>query len=387
MPPSTMPVIPMGMPPGAKRRDVAQRVMATEADQLSKQRVLAALSHRRPDRIPKCDTFWGEFVTRSRQAHGLGDDVDLMDFYQIDLTVVVPDETPFPSRAEVLAVDGDDTTHRDGWGRVIRTREGAYFYEPIAPALRTRAELDSAEFESPLLDSRYACLDPANGFDAGRRCYFVKTGGPYLRSSFMRGGEAFLTDIAGDPDFAAALANRVADHQIQIGLEGMRRADLYETGVWIYDDMAYNDGPMFSPASFERIFLPAYARMVRAWKSAGARFVLLHCDGNIEPILDMVLEAGIDGINPVEPRSGMDLVRLKRRYGDRLALIGGMCNAVVLPQGPIERIVARARAIIDAGRDGGVIIGAHSIGPDIPVEHYDAYHAEVLASTRDDAVR
>jgi len=199
----------------------------------------------------------------------------------------------------------------------------------------------------------------------------------------MRGGEEFLTDIAADPEFVAALANRVADHQIEIGLEALRRSGLYETGVWIYDDMAYNDGPMFSPAAFERVFLPAYARMVGAWKSAGARFVLLHSDGNIESLLDMLLEAGIDGINPVEPRSGMDLVSLKRRYGDRLALIGGMDNAVTLPRGPIDRIVAEARAIIEAGRDGGVVIGAHSIGSDISVEHYDAYHAEVMMSAPD----
>ncbi len=358
--------------------------MSEEAGQRRRRRVLDALMHRAPDRIPICDSYWGDYITRCRQAHALGDDVDLMDFYQVDLTVVIPDETPFPSRAEVLERDGEMTVERDGWGRVIRTRQDAYFYEQIAPALETRAELDAVAFESPQLDSRYACLDPANGFDADWRCTFIKTGGPYLRSAFMRGGEDFLADIAGDPAFAGALANRVADHQIQIGLEGMRRADLYETGVWIYDDMAYNDGPMFSPKAFERIFLPAYARMAAAWKAAGARFVLLHSDGNIEPLLDMLLDAGIDGINPVEPRSGMDLIRLKRQYGDRLALIGGMCNAVALPQGPIDRIVADARAILEAGRDGGVIIGAHSIGSDIPVEHYDAYHAEVMASTRRD---
>ena len=354
--------------------------MTVDAGQRSWQRVLAALTHRPPDRIPICDDYWGEFVTRCRQAHGLSDDADLMDFYGIDLNVVVPDETPFPSRAEVLSSDADATVERDGWGRVIRTQRDAYFYEQIEPAIRTRAELDAVEFDSPRIDSRYACLDPANGFEPGRRCTFIKTGGPYLRSSFMRGGEDFLADIAADPEFAAALANRVADHQIEIGLEALRRSGLYETGVWIYDDMAYNDGPMFSPTAFERIFLPAYARMVRAWKSAGARFVLLHSDGNIASLLDMLLDAGIDGINPVEPRSGMDLVSLKRRYGERLALIGGMDNAVALPQGPVERIVAEARAIIEVGRDGGVVIGAHSIGSDIPVEHYDAYHAEVMAS-------
>ncbi len=342
------------------------------------ERVIRALSHQPPDRVPICDSFWGDFIPACRRHHHLPDDASLPDFYQIDLAVVVPDETPFPSRAQVLTTDGDIITERDGWGRVIRRREGAFFYEQLAPALHTPAELDATPFESPALDARYACLNPAAGFDPTTRCTFIKTGGPYLRSAFMRGNEDFLMDIAADPTFAAALAARVADHQIRIGLEALRRSGLYRTGVWIYDDMAYNDGPMFSPKAFERIFLPCYARMVHAWKQAGARFVLLHSDGNIEPLLDMLIEAGIDGVNPIEPRSGMNLVRIKRRYGNRLALIGGMCNAVVLPRGPIERIVADAKAILDVGRDGGVIIGAHSIGSDVPVQHYDAFHATVM---------
>jgi len=141
--------------------------------------------------------------------------------------------------------------------------------------------------------------------------------------------------------------------------------------------MAYNDAPLFSPAAFERVFLPAYRRMVAAFKGAGAAQVVLHSDGNIGPILEMLVDAGIDGYNPVEPKAGMWIPDLKARYGKRLALIGGMCNSHVLPEGPPDAIRDQARAIIEAGRDGGVMIGAHSIGPDIPVSHYLAYHRTV----------
>ncbi|MDA0748940.1 MAG: hypothetical protein O2954_20670 [bacterium] len=139
--------------------------------------------------------------------------------------------------------------------------------------------------------------------------------------------------------------------------------------------------PMFSPAVFERIFLPGYRRMVSAFKRAGARKVIVHSDGNLGPLLDMLLDVRVDGINPVEPKAGMDLVRLKKKYGNRLALIGGMCNVHVLPCGTREEIRDAAMQILDVGREGGVVIGTHSIGPDVPVENYDWYHETVLAES------
>ena len=187
-------------------------------------------------------------------------------------------------------------------------------------------------------------------------------------------------DIAQDPAFAKAMADRVADHITEIGKESLRRGNLYDTGLWIYDDMAYNHGPMMSPASFERIFLPAYKRMVGAFKAAGACKVILHSDGNIAPVLDMLMEAGIDGINPVEPRAGLHIPSLKAKYGDALSLIGGMCNSHVLPSCTKAEIENQAQEIIEAGSNGGVIIGAHSIGPDIPVQNYVFYHETVMRS-------
>jgi len=340
----------------------------------STDRVMAALQHRAPDRIPTFDSFWTEFREQAIGELGLPADVDLADHFNIDIAIAIADETPWPTGARTLRRDGDITVKRDGWGRVLETRRDTFFYRELETSIRGPADLERAVFDAPDLNQRYAGF--ARQVEAARRagrCVFCKTGGPFLRTTFFRGETDFLIDIARDWQFARALADRVADHIIQLGLESLRRGQLYDTGLWIYDDMAYNDAPLFSPASFERVFLPAYRRMVAAFKGAGAAKVVLHSDGNIGSILDMLIDAGIDGYNPVEPKAGMWIPDLKEKYGDRLALIGGMCNSHVLPLGPAEAIRDQARAIIEAGRDGGVMIGAHSIGPDIPVEHYVAY--------------
>lgn len=185
-------------------------------------------------------------------------------------------------------------------------------------------------------------------------------------------------DIAADPEFAKALADKVADHIIEIGKESLRRGELYDTGLWIYDDMAYNHQPLMSPDSFEKLFLPAYRRMIKAFKESGAAIVCLHSDGNIEPLLDMLTEAGIDAINPVEPKARMHIPSLKTKYGNKLAYIGGMCNAIVLPTGTHKEIGVQTLEIIEVAKDGGVLIGAHSIGPDIPVRNYMRYHELVM---------
>jgi uroporphyrinogen decarboxylase len=134
---------------------------------------------------------------------------------------------------------------------------------------------------------------------------------------------------------------------------------------------------MFSPKTFEEIFLPVYKRMVSSLKKAGAKKVILHCDGNIVSFLDMVIEAGIDGINPVEPKAGMHILELKKKYGDKLSYIGGVDNAFVLPSGDKGKIERHILPILEAGREGGIVIGTHSIGPDISVETYDFYRSLV----------
>jgi uroporphyrinogen-III decarboxylase len=173
------------------------------------------------------------------------------------------------------------------------------------------------------------------------------------------------------------IADKVGDHLTAVGVQQIRRWSLQETGIWIYDDMAYNDGPMFSPAAFERIFLPAYRRMVGAYKAAGVRYVFLHSDGDVRSLLDMLVDAGIDGLHPLERRAGMDVSAIRRRY-PRLILAGGMCNTDTLIHGPIARIEAEAREIIDLGHDGGVVVGTHSVSPEIPVAHFCAYHETCL---------
>lgn len=341
-----------------------------------KETVLKACRFETPNRIPRFDNFW-EYPDTWREALGPMERLS-------DVTIWIPNEGTYPTRARILKREGNSTFSVDDWGRTLRTRDGAYFFEVVDVPVPAGTDIDSVEFDPPNLDSRYQTGhinlgEAAFPQDATnqRTCVFGKTGGPYLRTTFIRGEAQFLMDMAGDPVLARELADKMGCHLAAVGCEEMRRWKLYDTGIWIYDDMAYNDGPMFGPKTFEKILLPAYRFMIRSFKDAGAKYVFLHSDGNILPILEMLVDAGIEGINPVEKRAGMEMTSIRERFPE-LVLTGGMDNTDSLVNGPVERIKAEAREIIDLGRHGGVVIGTHSISPEIPLENFLAYHETCL---------
>lgn len=336
--------------------------------------VRQAFSFEKPDRLPVFDGFWGEFIAKWRKVRHQSADADIEDYYWIDLQVPVANETFFPTRMGEVGRAGADVFVNDGWGRVVRTRPGTYFSEPVERVFNSPADLEAIVFDPPDLDIRYR--DFGREVERQRqkgRAVFVKIGGPFIRTTFFRGEVEFLMDMARDAPFAGAQVEKVGEHLLQIGLESLKRANAYDFGLWIYDDMCNLSGPMFSPKTFENILLPVYRRMISAIKAAGARWVILHCDGNVRPLLDMLLDAGIDGINPVEYSAGLDVVELMEKYGGRLRCIGGVCNTHILPSGDKTRIREHVEALVEAGRDGGLVIGSHSIGPDISIEAYELY--------------
>ena len=343
----------------------------------AKERVMTALDHQRPDRVPMFDSFWTEFTAKWREDLGLAQDATPGEHYEIEIRIAVADESPWPSDAMNIGKENGYTISRDSWGRIIRTGAGAKFFEELEVPVKDKSELDSLVFESPYEDFRYEeFLQNVENWRE-RYCVFCKTGGPYLRTMNLRGIEQFLMDIREDPEFVRDLVDRVTTHLIDIGLEELRRGGLNDTGLWIYDDIGYNGGLMMSPESYEDLFYPAMKRMCDAFKGAGCRKVLFHGDGDIREALDMLIDAGVDGINPVEPRAGMDVAALKKQYGDRLSYVGGLCNSLVLPTGTQKEIRHAVMHALEAGVDGGLVLGAHSIGPDIPPESYD-YEVKVI---------
>ncbi len=334
-----------------------------------KQRVMEAMQYREPDRVPRYwQSFWPEFQGAWIAEHG---PTDLDRHFGSDMHLVAAIETAWPSSAGIVEKQGDQMLVRTGWGELKRAplqELGSWqqlMGETVEPAVPQRIDPDTFEFEDPLADHRFA--DAQVQADALRDDYFVwcKSGGPYLRAAFMRGEEQFWIDSIEDPGWTRAFVDRVADHIIAVAVEALNRFGLHDTGMGIYDDVAAGWGTFVGPERYEQIFMPALRRMVKAYKDAGARWVMHHSDGNVLSLLDMWIDAGIDAINPVEYRTGMDPVKIREQYGQKLVCVGGLDNCAILPRGDRDEVRDHVLHLLEAGRGGGFVIGPHSIGPDI----------------------
>lgn len=348
----------------------------------SKERVLNAIEFKTPDRLPVCGSgFVGDFI-KNWQSY-LNSDESVHPNYFTDTCVLTADECFFPSERRLITESGDYEILNDGWGRIVRKgKKDAYFFETLETVLKEPGDIDKLVFEPADLEKRYENInyEGYEGFDLNRvkaKCAdsfkVAKVGGIYIRSHFLRGEENLLIDMALDESFCNELFDRVAGHATNMALETLKRTDLWETGLWVDDDMASTFNTMFSPAMFERYFLPRYAKLIDTLRNAGCKHFFFHSDGNILPVLDMLIEAGFEGFNPLEPRSGLDLYKLREKHGNKIVFLGGVCNTQILPRGDEKEIREHVMPLIELGREGGLVIGSASFGDDISPEAYEYY--------------
>lgn len=144
---------------------------------------------------------------------------------------------------------------------------------------------------------------------------------------------------------------------------------------FIGDDIAYKDRLLYSPEFLRQTFIPALRNCCEPLNNAGIK-VIFHSDGDVTEILDDMIEAGIAGLNPIEPAAGMDIGLLKRRYGRNLILVGNVDCSQVLPLGSVNDVIAATKLCIQqASSGGGHLIGSSSeITPAIPVENILAFY-------------
>jgi len=152
--------------------------------------------------------------------------------------------------------------------------------------------------------------------------------------------------------------------------------DLQLDAVFLADDIAFHSGPLFNPKWFERAYLPRMARIFRAFHQRGTK-VLFHSDGNLYRILDGLVEAGIDALNPIEIQAGMDVGEIHRRY-PQLLLVGGIDVSHLLVFGSPEEIRGTVKRTLQAA-EGLIMIGSTTELLDaVPLENFLAMRDAVL---------
>jgi uroporphyrinogen decarboxylase len=182
--------------------------------------------------------------------------------------------------------------------------------------------------------------------------------------------EELLLAYALEPEIAHRLARIVIDYKKRVMARAIDAgADIVLTG----DDYAARTGPVMSPAHFAEFVLPYLQEMVDVARERGVPFIK-HTDGNLWPIIDMIVGTGIDALDPIEPIAHMDIGEVKTRYGDRIALAGNVdCGELLSRATPEDVVEAVKETIAKAAVGGGhILASSNSIHPAVRPENYRA---------------
>lgn len=306
------------------------------------ERVFKALKHQEPDRVPR-----GELLISPALMDKLCPEagVTLLERKKAVLEKLAMDfvtVSPAPPPMIQLA----DGRYFDIWGREVVSRQG--YWVTVTPPLRT---LEMA--------AGYVLPDPAS-FCVEEIDYWVRETDFFvfvlLDGIFQ--GVARLMDFN---DFLVATVTKQKELRELAEAYGKflhtlacRCVETGAHGVIIGDDMAASKGPLVSPKALERIFFPVY-RQVLSDLNYRQKPVILHCDGNINPLLPYLAELGFAGVHSLEPAAGMDLSQVKQQYGRDLCLVGNI-DPSLLEQGDVELVKKVVTETLRIGSPGGGFI-------------------------------
>jgi uroporphyrinogen decarboxylase len=360
----------------------------------SRQRVALALDHQEPDRVPLAigggsygivdDLYFklielldlGKPIAPFRRGHSISYmDDRLLERLGCDLRYVWPGLLP----NSPIQPTGDANTFLDSYGQAWK-RAAPYYYatQGILTTATDIHQIDKwvrwpdvadPQWTRGVQDRAKFLREQTKAFIVAR---MVSSHGPYQTACDLRGTEALMFDMVENPDFAQALLERIG-----ATLVGLTRGYLEACGAYIDmielpgDDYAGNSNLVISPAMFRRFIQPVLAAMIKTIKAFRPEIkIMLHSDGAITRLIPDLIALGVDVLHPLEPLPAMDLVAIKKQYGQQITFLGGIDIAHALPgtrQQVMDEVSQRIRQLAPGG--GYILAPSNHLQADIPPEN------------------
>jgi len=370
----------------------------------SRERVLCAINHEEPDRVPiffgtssptsMLSTAYERFkdylgvthplrlLSKTFQYAQLDDDV--MDRCGSDGRLISPRPPPAILRREV-----SETRLIDDWGVTWEQRPGVPYYEVMGVPLKDVTIYDLETYPWPDLthpDRFVGLAEEARAMHEDTPYAVIALG--YLTTfehiQLLRGLDQWLMDLAADPEFAHAIMRKVTDVMLAGVCEYLEVVGPYIDLLTFSDDLGTQRAPLISPKMYRKMVKPYQAELIAAIKARTKAKIFFHSCGNVYPLIGDFIEIGMDVLNPVQVSAGEmgDTARLKREFGDRITFCGAIDTGRVLPHGTPDDVRAEVRRRIkDLAPGGGYILSAvHCIQPDVPPENVLAMFDEARAA-------
>jgi len=372
-----------------------------------RERVVTALAHKEPDRVPigfGClhDSIH-VFGQRALKEHlgFLGGEERIQDPFQQN---VFPDQRLLDRfQADCLPVyarpaapytfayyeEGGFRKWRDEWGTVYRQplSGGIWFdFEKHIWQGKSAQEIKAHKLPDPTDPSRFEGLrDRVQAMlrDTDKAIVaHAPTGGIVEHSYWLRGVNESYIDMAAEPSLVELVADRVVEWLEPWWTEYMKAiGDLVQV-VQMGDDLGGMDGPLFAPELYRKYFKPREERLIRIVRTYSKAKIYFHCCGAVREYIPDLIEIGVDALNPVQVQAkGMDSAALKKDFGRDLSFWGGGADPnAVMSRGTPEDVRREVkRRIHDLAPGGGFLFASvHNIQADVSPQNVTAFFDSAL---------
>jgi len=206
----------------------------------------------------------------------------------------------------------------------------------------------------------------------------LKVGSLYGWIRNWLGIEEFAYKLIDEPNLIEEMFEYITDSTVQILKRSFQNYSGKIDFAIFWEDMAFKTGPLFSPEHFKHYMVPRYKRITEILRNQlNIDVIMVDSDGNIEKLIPLWLESGINCVLPLEVAAGMDVARLRKEYGKDLLMIGGIDKRVLATSK--ENIRSEIERILPVFESGGYIPAVdHSVPPDISFDNYLYFHNLLL---------
>jgi len=336
-----------------------------------RERILRTYRHQEVDRIPMLDTAWDGTIKRWHDE-GLPADVWWEDYFGFDKNILLRTDNSPKFEKKIIEKTDRYTIETTEWGathKVFNELDSTpevldFYYSDKSRWEEAKAKMlvyDESRIPWKYLEENFPKWRAEGRFTK----LLVYFGFDVTHSHFL-GTENTLINMYEEPEWIMDIFDTYLNTSLDLCQRILDKGYDFD-GIFWWDDMGYKGSPFFSNDMYRELLQPFHKRAVD-WAHERGLVTELHSCGYIEPLLPDILETGVDMLNPLEVKAGMDPASLKAKYGDKLAFHGGI-NAQYWDN--IELVKAEMERIIPVVKEGGgyVFASDHSIPNSVSFEN------------------
>lgn len=337
----------------------------------SYERFKRMFEHRDADRVPIIDGPWSTTIERWR-AEGMPEGVSFVDYFDLDRVAGFGVDNSPRYESKVVEETDEYVVRTTGWGATLRSwKHVTSTPEFLDFTIKDRQSWESARARMTPSDDRIPWerlkADYAGWRDSG--CW-IEAGlwfGFDVTHAWAVGTERLLMAMVEDPEWCSDMFNHFLDVQLAL-LDRVWEAGYTFDAVRWPDDMGYKYNQFFSLRTYRELLKPVHKRAVD-WAHAHGAKAALHSCGDINPFVPELVEIGLDALNPLEVKAGMNPIDLKQRYGDKLVFHGGINATLWDNPEAIEAEITRVLPVMK--QNGGYIFSSdHSVPSSVSLEDF-----------------